>query len=320
MNIVRHAQNLIILAVLLTAGMSGCDVLHDDLSKCNLFLQFRYDYNLAGRDLFADQVEEVKVFVFGDEGYLQTFSQSGDALKNADYRMQIPYELKGCTMVVWAGRTDRFYSLPAMSVGDSPEKLTLRYEPVEGISDSHLDALWHCGPKKMTFPDAGGTMQTVSLLRNTNDVTVSFTRSNGPVEISGYDMEIRGANGLYDYTNRLIEGCPEITYRPCSDLCADDVHYQSRLHILRIFKEGGLTLSVIDKASNEYIDMGGQTEIDLADYLLRNKPEGMAPQEYLDRGYEWNVDIRLADNPDEGYIALSITINGWTYWFHPTDL
>lgn len=66
--------------------------------------------------------------------------------------------------------------------------------------------------------------------------------------------------------------------------------------------------------------MGGNTEIDLIGYLLKSKPDGMDGQEYLDRRYEWDVDIRLGDGADNGYIALSITINGWTYWFHPTDL
>lgn len=44
------------LAVILAAGMGGCDVLHDDLSECDLYLRFRYDYNLASEDWFADQV------------------------------------------------------------------------------------------------------------------------------------------------------------------------------------------------------------------------------------------------------------------------
>ena len=48
----------------MAAGITGCDVLHDDLEQCDLFLKFRYDYNMANENWFADQVEEVKVFVF----------------------------------------------------------------------------------------------------------------------------------------------------------------------------------------------------------------------------------------------------------------
>ena len=85
----------------MAAGITGCDVFHDDLDQCDLFLEFRYDYNMVNEDWFADQVEEVKVYVFDAEGkYLQTFIEKGNPLKNTDYRMLIPYRLKGCTAVV----------------------------------------------------------------------------------------------------------------------------------------------------------------------------------------------------------------------------
>ena len=78
----------------MAAGITGCDVFHDDLDQCDLFLEFRYDYNMVNEDWFADQVEEVKVYVFDAEGkYLQTFIEKGNPLKNTDYRM-----LYGCCM------------------------------------------------------------------------------------------------------------------------------------------------------------------------------------------------------------------------------
>ena len=42
----------------MAAGITGCDVFHDDLDQCDLFLEFRYDYNMVNEDWFADQVEE----------------------------------------------------------------------------------------------------------------------------------------------------------------------------------------------------------------------------------------------------------------------
>ena len=49
-------------AAFIVAGITGYDVLHDDLDQCDLFLKFRYDYNMANKDWFAEQVEEVKGF------------------------------------------------------------------------------------------------------------------------------------------------------------------------------------------------------------------------------------------------------------------
>ena len=80
-----------VLATLFMAGFSGCDVLHDDLSDCELTLQFRYDYTMEGKDLFTEQVQEVKVFIFDDNGkFLREFIESGEPLKATGYRMRIP--------------------------------------------------------------------------------------------------------------------------------------------------------------------------------------------------------------------------------------
>mgnify|MGYP002533542713 FL=1 len=81
-----------------------------------------------------------------------------------------------------------------------------------------------------------------------------------------------------------------------------------------------MKLTVTEKSTGRKIDIGGSEAVNLVEYLLKSRPEGMGRQEYLDRRYDWDVSLRLGDNAQNGYIALSITINGWTYWFHPTDL
>ena len=87
MGIKRHIKKYkIILAAFIVAGITGCDVFHDDLDQCDLFLKFRYDYNMANKDWFAEQVEEVKVFVFDTQGkYIQAFTENGHSLKSPDY-------------------------------------------------------------------------------------------------------------------------------------------------------------------------------------------------------------------------------------------
>lgn len=306
----------------MTAGIAGCDVLHDDLSQCDLFLRFRYDYNMANEDWFTEQVEEVKVFVFDAKGrYLQTLAESGAALKRPDYRMPVPYRLKGCTAIVWAGKTDKFYSLPMMAAGDPVDKLTLKYEPENNISSNHLDALWHSGPMQMFSPESISNTETVGLLRNTNDITLRFTRGDGLTDISKYDIKLVGANGSYDHKNNVSESSKNILYHPCSVEEEDSkTAQQTRLHTLRFIKGTDMTFSIIEKTSGKTIDIGGKATINLIDYLLMSKPEMMDDQEYLDRRYEWNINIRIGDKEENGYIALSITINNWIYWFQPTDI
>ena len=44
MRIFSHIGKFVLsFAVMMAAGRGGCEVLHDDLSECDLYLRFRYD-------------------------------------------------------------------------------------------------------------------------------------------------------------------------------------------------------------------------------------------------------------------------------------
>lgn len=301
--------------MLLAVLFPGCGVLHDDLSQCDFFLKFRYDYNLAYQDWFGEQVEEVKVFVFDKDGkYVQTFRDEAPALSVPGYRMQIPYHMKGYTMVVWAGRTADDYLLPELTAGDPIDKLTLSYEPLNGNSDCRIAPLWQSGPVTMTFPDEGESTQAVSLIRDTNDFNISISgQADSPKPISDFDICIKGANGSYDRHNNIREKCPEITYIASGY----DLGQKAQLYTMRMVQGAPLLLSVAEKSTGRFISLGGKKEIDLTELMLESKPESMSGQEYLDRKYIWDVVLNY---DRDTYMAVSVTINGWTYWFHNTDL
>ena len=224
-------------------------------------------------------MEEVKVYVFDAEGkYLQTFIEKGNPLKNTDYRMLIPYRLKGCTAVVWAGKTDEFYRLSSMTAGDPIDKLSLKYEPDNDMSNNHLDALWHSGPLQMFSPENISNTETVSLIRNTNDITIGITRGSNPVDLSKYDIQLIAANSIYDYKNNFGDGNKNIIYHPCADEEDNKLSLQTRLHTLRFVKDVAMPFSITEQTSGKAIDIGGETTINLIDYLLKSKPETMGDQ------------------------------------------
>lgn len=301
--------------LLMSSVLCGCGVLHDDLSKCDLFLKFRYDYNMSYEDWFPSQVEEVKVFVFDKEGkYVQTFTESGEALKTAGYRMNIPYHMKGHTLVVWAGRTDADYVLPQLAAGDPINKLTLCYEPQSGTSNRKIAPLWYSGTAEMIFPEEGETVQDVSLIRNTNDFNIGISGQGGTFKpVSDFDIRIKGANGSYDCHNNCPAEIADITYTPAGY----DGEQTAHLYTMRLIKGASMLLSVTEKSTGKEILIGGKAQADLIDLLLKSKPENMGEQEYLDRKYIWDLSFSY---DTATYMAVSVTINGWTYWFHNTDL
>ena len=188
------------------------------------------------------------------------------------------------------------------------------------MSNNHLDALWHSGPLQMFSPENISNTETVSLIRNTNDITIGITRGSNQVDLSKYNIQLIAANSIYDYKNNFGDGNKNIIYHPCADEEDNKLSLQTRLHTLRFVKDVAMPFSITEQTSGKAIDIGGETTINLIDYLLKSKPETVGDQEYLDRRYQWDINIRIGDKEENGYIALSITINNWTYWFQPTDM
>lgn len=286
----------------------------EDRSRCDLFLKFRYDYNMTSEDLFGSQVERVAVFVFDVDGnYLTTLSEEGDALKANNYSMKIPRSMYGCTMVVWAGNTERFYSLPTLIKGDNIGKLTLEYKPEGGVSPRMIDNLWHSGPVVMLFPEMGSTTQTVGLVRDTNDFDIQINNKNGESLLPAYKVDIKTANGSYDYKNKYLSGNQRISYVPYN-YTEDNVIKAAQIRILRLVENDSALLSITNDKGMP-VDIGGSTTINLIEYILKSNPVGMTAQEYLDRRYQWDISLTI-----DGSTALSIQINDWVHWFHPTEL
>lgn len=314
MNTQQFFQKITVLLLPLVLFCS-CNSLFEYLEECDYTLRFRYDYNMENKDWFAEQVDRVQVFVFDREGkFVRSFSEKGDNLKKTGYKMTIPHLLKGNKMVVWAGETATFYTMPTLKTGDPIEMLMLSYHPENNISTARLDPLWHCGPTIMSFEEENGTTQTVSLIRTTNDVKVSLRIKNeGTVDPERFDIRITGNNNIYDYTHALGT-CNEVAYMPSP---ATGNRTTAYICCMRFIKGNDLFLSVKEKSSGRPISIGGQTEINLINYFLMSKPSEMNEQEYLDRRYIWEI---LIDYDTRSYVALSITVNGWTRWFQSPEL
>lgn len=291
-------------------------MLHEDLSDCNLFLRFCYNYNMANEDWFGTQVDEVRVFLFDKQGkYVKTIIDDAPALRTPDYQMPIPLDMKGYTMVIWAGRLADDYLLADMVPGDPIEKLTVSYQPTNYISAHKIAPQWHSGPELMTFNEANGTQQTVCLIRNTNDIHVTMS-DGGSTTTERFDLKVKGANGTYNYQNNFTEPRAEITYRP-TETEPQQTSLSASIYTMRLVKGTPLMFSAKDNFSGKDILIEGKTSVDLTEYLLKDKPASMSDQEYLDRRYIW--DITLSYN-GRTFLAVSITINGWTHWFHNTEL
>jgi hypothetical protein len=294
--------------LLLSAILTSCDIT-DSLKNCDRFLRFSYIYNMENKELFHDQVECVYVYIFDKNGkYVTTLKEEdATALQSPDYKMPVPYSYNDYQAVVWAGKVTDSYALPIMNVGDSMDKLTLSLAS-GNASSSNLASLWHGGVVQLTYPDDNGFEQTIPLIRDTNTFNVSLLSNDKDFDSSQFDVQIVSDNGKYNASNDIISN-GDVNYTPYSSS-----NGTFNLSTLRLTTDTKVYMKIIDKATGKPISIDGSTTIDLVQFLLKTKPDGMSDQEYLDRQYIWNLSFNI-----HYLVTISITVNGWTYWFQNVD-
>lgn len=300
--------------LLQTILLVSCNALHEDRSDCDLFLKFCYDYNLSYEDWFSSQVKQIKVFIFDTDGkFVEVFTQTEPEISTPNYRMKIPYQYKGYSAIVWAGKTEVDYQISQLNAGDNMESLLLHYRPHNDQSSHQIESLWHSGPHQMLFAESGGTEQTINLIRNTNDFHILVQSNNTAMPTTDFDIAIKGANGSYDHRNEFPQGISTITYRPAGD----NRQSTADIYAMRVVNGESLTLSATHKVSGKAILFEGASEINLVTLLLKSKEQSMGDQEYLDRKYIWDIVLTYKE---DNYMAINVKINNWTYWFQNTDL
>ena len=73
--------------LLLLLVLFSCTSIDETLPECQLYVSFRYDYNMEFTDAFAAQVNRVDVFVFDKDGtFIMKKSEPGKTLGSGSYR------------------------------------------------------------------------------------------------------------------------------------------------------------------------------------------------------------------------------------------
>ncbi len=213
--------------VALGSMLSSCnDLMHDDLPSCDMGvdLQFKYDYNVQRADMFNDHVGGVCVFVFDEQGNLvarQDAANEGKSqpLKDPNYAMRIDLQPGKYHFATFAfqkkyeealSQAGAKFHIEAPAAGESIEKLRTRLDRNAGKVENQalpLDTLWQgLGNETVEVKDLQITRHTISLVRDTKQLTISLHQLDEPADIHAEDFsyQITDANGYINYDNSLL--------------------------------------------------------------------------------------------------------------------
>ena len=305
--------------LLLLLVLFSCTSIDETLSECQLYVSFRYDYNMEFTDAFATQVNRVDVFVFDKDGtFIMKKSEQGKTLGSGSYRMQLQLPIGEYRIATWAGMSDAF-EMPEPVAGKSTlEDLTVKMKREESlIHNKVLEPLWYGEIQTVNFTGKQEQTETVRLIKVTNKFRFILQKSGPGEELDMNDclFEIRADNGYYDWNNDLLDD-DMISYRPYYLEKVEDVGIVVEMNTMRLLEHKKVYLTLTRKSDGKEL-----MKIDLIPYLLLTKMEGhnIPAQEYLDRQSEYAIVFFY--NPELlNFLSTKIMINGWTIWLKGEDL
>ena len=302
--------------LLLLLVLFSCTSIDETLSECQLYVSFRYDYNMEFTDAFATQVNRVDVFVFDKDGtFIMKKSEQGKTLGSGSYRMQLQLPIGEYRIATWAGMSDAF-EMPEPVAGKSTlEDLTVKMKREESlIHNKVLEPLWYGEIQTVNFTGKQEQTETVRLIKVTNKFRFILQKSGPGEELDMNDclFEIRADNGYYDWNNDLLDD-DMISYQPYH---LEDVGIVAEMNTMRLLEHKKVYLTLTRKSDSKEL-----MKVDLIPYLLLTKMEGhnIPAQEYLDRQSEYAIVFFY--NPELlNFLSTKIMINGWTIWLKGEDL
>ena len=305
--------------LLLLLVLFSCTSIDETLSECQLYVSFRYDYNMEFTDAFATQVNRVDVFVFDKDGtFIMKKSEQGKTLGSGSYRMQLQLPIGEYRIATWAGMSDAF-EMPEPVAGKSTlEDLTVKMKREESlIHNKVLEPLWYGEIQTVNFTGKQEQTETVRLIKVTNKFRFILQKSGPGEELDMNDclFEIRADNGYYDWNNDLLDD-DMISYQPYHLEKVEDVGIVAEMNTMRLLEHKKVYLTLTRKSDSKEL-----MKVDLIPYLLLTKMEGhnIPAQEYLDRQSEYAIVFFY--NPELlNFLSTKTMINGWTIWLKGEDL
>jgi len=299
---------------LLIAGscmLAGCGDLREDLPDCNLYVKFKYDYNMLSVDAFHTQVDIVDLYVFDKDGKF-LFKQTGQGapLALGNYLMEVVIPVGEYKFMAWAGAHDSYDITPLTpGVSDIKDlKLKLKRE-TSLIINKEIEPLWYGEIIDVKFTGKSHQTETINLIRDTNKLRFVFQGYSGwELNVNDYTYEIIEANGYLDYDNSVLLDNP-LSYRPYYTHQQNPTLGVVELNTMRLMTDREARFVVTDKLTNNKV-----FDINLTDFLLmlQLQEHKWPDQEYLDREYEFKI-VFFFDKP-WNIIKIGIEINGWTYY------
>ena len=300
--------------------------------NCGVTVRFVYTYNILSADALKNQVDEVTLYVFDNNGILVQQCTNAASLpvirltdlRNGNYRFIAWAQSKYITL------EQSFFSIPTLTTGvSSIDELTYWMKRESSGIQRHELNNFLVGMSEVRI--GSDAYVTVDLKKVTNKISVVLLpyAPDGALDVADYEFSVvdKIGNGHINYDFSLLPD-DQITYLP---YYVANLEPENREEILP---------DEIDRAAVVNISISRLLELNAARLMIRDKNEGgkvivsmnlpwvislmknennfkWSLQEYLDRQDSYTIMLFFNDNT---WINSQIIINGWVVNAKEIDL
>lgn len=344
-------RNNILIAALVLALSSCHNPVFDDEGDCEVTynIRFVYDMNLKWANAFPSEVTSINLYAFNEEGiFVKEFTDSGEALSDPTYSMQLNLEPGDYTLIGWFGLNNGFNEVESFKVtppqpgvttlDDLKCSLITKFDShFSNYQDTMLNFLYH-GQLEVSLPDSeDGTdyYYTMYLTKDTNHIRIILQQlSANNMSPEDYDFKIEAIDGELAYDNSIL-GNESITYLPwnkqtgvagigkessSSLVYVDGVIADITMSRLMVAQQNEVMLTITSSSNGKII-----ASVPLIQYALLSKDyyeeayrHMMSDQEFLDREDEFVLTFFLDENSN--WISSYILIQSWRIVLHDYEV
>lgn len=316
---------LSMVTMLLIVSLASCDAMHEDLAPCpqGLRLRFMSTWNLEEANMFPSQVDCLTVFVFDSEGnrVVDPIVRFAPEISDEEWRLDIPLPEGTYTVLAYGGMAcdNASFRFDFKNVVTKLEDMEVFMRP--GVidapaPDNFLHPLYYgrlVVDVPAMGPDSSYTPATVDLMKDTNNIRVMMSNSNGvEIDYRDFDWVITDNNTRFNWLNDIIS-TETVIYKPWASGNSTmgtnvagnpfSVSY-AEFSTSRLMRRSDAKLIITRKSDGVEV-----VNVDLINVLQEMRSQYfsyLSPQDFLDRESWWELSFFLAENGRWAYVEIRV--------------
>ena len=316
--------NIPLLVIVFVVFITSC--IREDKDDCGITVRLLYTHNILSANALKSQVDEVSLYVFGEDDILvKQYVNVATPLFN-DFTVRLTdlkrgnYQFVACAQSKHIVSGQSYFSIPELKTGVSRvDELTYMMKREASGFQRHELNNFLVGMTDVLID--GGSCVNIELKKVTNKIRVVILpyTSGSALDVADYEFSVvdKVGNGHVNYDYTLLPD-KQITYLPyyVANLMPDDAGALLpneidraavvEINTSRLLVENAPRLRIINKKEGEEI-----VSINLPWIFSLTEMEHVnkwSIQEYLDRQDRYSITLFFNDNT---WMNSTIIINGW---------